>query len=1163
MRLKRIKLAGFKSFVEPTSVSLPHDLIGVVGPNGCGKSNIIDAVRWVMGEISAKLLRGDSMEDVIFNGSSSRKPVGKAFVELIFDNSSGRVQGPYAKYTEINVRREVSRDGNSKYFLNKSRVRRRDVMDLFLGTGLGPRSYSIIEQGMVNRVVESRPEELRLFVEEAAGISKYKERRKETESRIKRTRENLDRIEDIRQELDKQLQRLKRQSRTAERYKELKQKERQLKAQLAAIRWLEIGDQLEVHKKTLFQLETGLEAAIAKQREKETLIEETRQQQTEATNLFNTEQAAFYDVSANIARLEQSIKHEREKQEDHQRQKEGLERTIAGILAHIESDTALVQRHTDALAGYRQSQRGMEQQFNSVHENIGKVETLLQETSDKLGKSEQEAAARKRDREVHQVRLREVENRLERRGKSETRLGGEFQQLTELLDKSGLSALKEELETSQTLHEAARKSQDAILEEIARNRNQSGEISAELATLREERQALKGRLDSLVEIQKAESDAGSEGWADRQGFEESGRLFRQLKVESGWEAAVDAILGRAMQAWCTDDLATMLEKAADSSDSVALFRSGKQGETRAEGLLAKIVASPVDMQPILTGVGLAETMDEAIRMAGNLKPGETVVTRDGAVFGSNWGLLPGESSAGGNVLARQAQIEELLRRASTLDEEIERMAENHRATRTSLNELEKKASDAGKQTQEASARLSTLQQSFSREETLHEQNQSRLERLNADLTELRAQIAQDNQLLAELRVQQTDYVDSAANDKIIADLSEQRGKLQIKQKKLRDEEARLRENLHKIELDQREIQTAFEAATGNIQRLQDQLGDLDVRKQQFVLDVTDSANPLDELQQTLESRLNERVSAQEKLDSARNRVSELDANLRNAEQQRHEAEIAVQAMREKLEKSKMLHQELTVRRETMVENMAEHGVIPEEVCQTLPANVSVDTMSKEVAEVSSRIIKLGAINLAAIDEYEEQKERKIHIDSQYDDLVRALELLEDSIRKINRETRTQFKETFDAINTSFKQFFPRLFGGGHATLELTGDDMLDAGVTVMARPPGKRNSTIHLLSGGEKALTAVSLVFAIFELNPAPFCLLDEVDAPLDDANVHRYTKILNDLSEHSQLIFITHNKITMEAADILVGVTMGEPGVSRLVAVDIDQAVEIAAQAV
>ena len=1161
MRLKRIKLAGFKSFVEPTSVSLPHDLIGVVGPNGCGKSNIIDAVRWVMGEISAKLLRGDSMEDVIFNGSSARKPVGKAFVELIFDNTSERVKGPYAKFSEINVRREVSRDGQSKYFLNKSRVRRRDVMDLFLGTGLGPRSYSIIEQGMVNRIVESKPEELRLFVEEAAGISKYKERRRETENRIKHTRENLDRVEDIRQELDKQLQRLKRQSKTAERYKALKQKERELKAQLAAIRWLEIGEQLEQHDKELARLETALQAAIASQREKETRIEEIRQQQGEASEQFNTVQAGFYDVSASVARLEQTIKHEREKLEDRQRQKEGLESTIASIQAHIQSDTSLIQNYTETLEAHEQSRSETQQQLEQVTQALQSVATRLEQSMQQLQELERAAADRQREQEVRQVRVREINSRLERRGKSEMRLGAEFQQLSERVEGSRLEALKQQLEKARALYDASRAEHDAARAGISQSREQLADINEQLSGLREKRQSLAGRLESLLEVQAAENDSQSEAWARQHKLADDDRLYRQLKVEPGWEAAVDAVLGRAMQAWCTDRLADLLHETGDAGARLALFQTGDHRQSGGDTLLAKILAAPVDMGPVLDGIYVASSMDSALDRAAHLQPGESVVTADGTHIGPNWSVLSGGAAAADSILARQTQIEKLQRSLQALDEQIQQLSQQQGSALQTLKDTEQKEAEARSRLQKHNGELSSLQQSFGREETLHDQNQSRLQQLTSDLNELREQIARDHQLLQEQQSQAETLVDTGAEEQQMKQATQLLQKLRAEDNELRQKETALRDALHRIELDQRETRVAHESATTNIQRLQTQLVDLDNRRQQFLSNVSDETDPTGELQKSLEALLDQRETTQEKLNQARNRVAELDNRLREAEQARHDAEAAVLDAREKLESSKMQHQELLVRRETMVENMAEHGVIPEEICQTLADDVSVDSMSREVADVSSRIIKLGAVNLAAIDEYEEQAERKTHIDSQYDDLVRALELLEASIRKINNETRTRFRETFDAINASFQQFFPRLFGGGHAVLELTGDDMLDAGVTVMARPPGKRNSTIHLLSGGEKALTAVSLVFAIFELNPAPFCLLDEVDAPLDDANVHRYTAVLRDLAEHSQLIFITHNKITMEAADILIGVTMGEPGVSRLVAVDIDQAVEIAAQ--
>ncbi len=1168
MRLKSVKLAGFKSFVDPTTIALPANLVGIVGPNGCGKSNIIDAVRWVLGETSAKNLRGDHMSDVIFSGSTGRKPVGKASVELVFDNSEGKAPGPYAQYAEISIRREVSRDGQSEYFLNKTKCRRKDITDLFLGTGLGPRAYSIIEQGMVTRIIEGKPEDLRAFVEEAAGVSRYKERRRETEHRIRHTRENLERVEDIRSELDTQLRRLQRQSKAAARYKTLKQEERQVHAELLALRWRDLGGRIGAEDRALAELENQLEARRAALREVEADLERLRQARTGATDAFNEVQGEFYRLGAEVANTEQAIAHARESREQRRRELAQAERALAAAREQRQADAGRIESLRAELKACGPRLAEGQQAWQAASRALEELEREKDEWQAAWEAFARLAAQPVQVQEVEGARIQQLEQHLARQRERLARLVEESGRVEQALAAEAWDGARNALEEAG--REVARG--EAALEDLERRlralREALEERAAEIESLTGDLQAKIARRGSLEELQAAalgREDENRSAWLERRGLREAPRLSAGIQVAPGWELAVERVLGRALGSLCVpalDDAAADLEGLAGSE----LFLVEQGGRTApAEGgdrLADKLGHREVDLAPLLAGIYVAPDLAAALARRPRLAPHESVITPAGAWVGPNWLSLADEDSAEAGALAREAELEQLQEETAALEAELQALRARQGRDQEAAEALEEELADARRGLQEAVQRQARAQSELARLEARRGQLQDRRDQLARERRELEAEIQREEAALAAAG-------DALAGAKREASDFEGRrqGLLQEKEALLaRLEQARAREReardaWHKAELKRENLETSLRSLEEGLGRVEAQVAELEARRAGLAAAVDQGDEPEAVLRGRLEELLEARGAQEQRLAEARQALAELEEGLRARERARAEAEQHIQEAAELLSQARVARQELVVRRETLAEQIGELGFAPEAVVAALPEEAEEEAWQARLEALERKIHRIGPVNLVAIEEFKEQSERKAYLDKQYDDLSRALATLEDAIRKIDRETRTRFKETFDKVNTSFQSFFPRLFGGGHAYLELTDDDLLSAGVVVMARPPGKRNSTIHLLSGGEKALTAVALMFAFFELNPAPFCILDEVDAPLDDANVERYCETLRMLAQRSQMIYITHNKISMESADILVGVTMAEPGVSRLVAVDLAQAVEYAAQ--
>ena len=1156
MRLKCIRLAGFKSFVDPTTVNFPSNMAAVVGPNGCGKSNIIDAVRWVMGESSAKNLRGESMTDVIFNGSTSRKPVSQASIELVFDNSETTLLGEYAAYAEISIRRKVTRDGQNSYYLNGTKCRRRDITDIFLGTGLGPRSYSIIEQGMISKLIEAKPEELRNFIEEAAGISKYKERRRETESRIRRTQENLARLTDLREELERQLERLHRQAQAAEKYREYKAQERQLKARLSALRWRDLDERVRQREAVIGDQDVAQEALVAEQRNADASIERLRDGHHELSERFNQVQGRFYSVAGDIARVEQSIQHGQQRLRQLQDDFKEAERTRQETESHLGHDRTLLATLGEELAMLEPEQEMTLAAAEEAAATLEEAEMGMHGWQEQWDGFNTRSAEPRRQAEVQQARLQQLEASLERLAERQRKLVEEGEQLGVDPQDASLLELSEQLAGSEMLLEELQLSEEQVVERLESVREQLQQATQAQQQQQGDLQRLGGRLASLEALQQAalEPGAGAADWLREQGLEQRPRLAEGLRVEPGWELAVETVLGADLQAVLLDDFSGLDFNGLEQGELRLLLSAA--GSQRQPGSLLDKVEGRIDLAPWLGRVQPVDDLAEALARRATLGEGQSLVSRDGYWVGRHFLRVSRGGEAQGGVLARGQEIERLGQEQLELEAALELLEQQLQVTREQQLELEEQREQLRRRTQEESRQHGELKASLSAGRARAEQVELRRRRLQEELAELQEQRALEQEQLGEARLVLQDALDLMAQD------TEQREQLMARRDTLREGLDRIRQearqhkdHAHQLAVRLGSLRAQHDSTRQALERLEQQAARLSERQEQLSLNLEEGEAPLEELRLKLEELLERRMSVDEEMRLARLHMDEADRALRDAEKRRTQAEQQAQLLRGQLEQMRLENQGLDIRRKTLQEQLLADGYDLQGVLATVEADASEQGTEQELEQIEGRIQRLGAINLAAIEEYEQQSERKRYLDAQNADLVVALETLENVIRKIDKETRNRFKDTFDQINAGLQALFPKVFGGGSAYLELTGEDLLDTGVTIMARPPGKKNSTIHLLSGGEKALTALALVFAIFKLNPAPFCMLDEVDAPLDDANVGRYARLVKEMSESVQFIYITHNKIAMEMADQLMGVTMHEPGCSRLVAVDVEEA--------
>ncbi len=1165
MQLNKIKLSGFKSFVDPTTVLLPSHLVAVVGPNGCGKSNIIDAISWVMGESSAKQLRGELLTDVIFNGSSTRKPIGQASVELIFDNQDGTIGGEYSNYAEISIKRQISRSGDSSYFLNNTRCRRRDIIDIFLGTGLGPRSYSIIGQNMISRVIEAKPDDMRNYLEEAAGVSKYKERRRETENRIGHTKDNLARLNDVRTELEKQLNTLTRQASAAERFKTLKQEERVIRGQYYAIQWRQLDTRLVQYSLQIQQQETGAEARHTEIMEIDTSMELKREEQHLASEAFHEVQRKYYVAGNDITRMEQDIRHHQERQQQWQND-----------LAQVEQNH---QEGAEQLAGLEDELSELTEEISQIEPEVAASAATNQQAVDALEAAEdavltwqsnwdefnQASAQSAQTAEVQQTRIQHLEQKIKGLSQRQAQLQQEQAQFNFSELESEITNLSEETHAAQLTTEEQTARLNQIREKISTLQTEQQQITAALDTLRSELQRQRGQQASLEALQQTalgQRDNLQVEWLTQNNLDKMPRLAQGIEVESGWENALEKVLGSYLQAVCVDKISDIAVSAAQFADgSLAIFAAHPApaaGHTKAPTLLSKIKSSyPLDS--LLGGVYVADNLKAALALTDLLSVQESVITADGVWLNASWLRLSREKNAAAGVFQREQELKQLssaILTQATEQTELESQLTTSREQLTQLEEqretLQQTANACHARSAEAHAR-----EKMQRERLLDLKH--RADKVTQDLTDAEAQYEEAQTELSSARsLWQTALTE-------LEQMSEKRETLTNERELTREKLQASRDNVRLTKDATSELQIRLQTSLSQqasikqtMTHMQSQLSILTKRKTALENDLA-NAQSVTALEETLAIALEQRLSIEAQLNTARATMENMEQEVRALESKRQAIERELSKIRDVLETMRLESNSLKVKSENVSEQLTELGMTVEENITMLPEDATAEGWQAQLEQITQRITRLGPINLVAIEEYATCSERKEYLDKQYNDLTEGLATLESAIEKIDKETRARFKETFDKVNDRFQELFPTIFGGGKAYLELTGDNLLDAGVTVMACPPGKRNSTIQLLSGGEKALTAISLVFSIFHLNPAPFCLLDEVDAPLDDANIGRFCNLVKVMAEKTQFIFISHNKLAIEMAKHLIGVTMHEPGVSRLVSVNVEEAISLA----
>jgi len=1164
MRLTKLKIAGFKSFVDPTIVTFPSSLTGVVGPNGCGKSNIIDAVRWVMGEISAKHLRGESMADVIFNGSAARKPLGSCSVELVFDNSEGKIGGPYASYNEVALRRSVSRDGTSDYFINGTKVRRKDITQLFLGTGLGTRSYAIIEQGMISRIIEARPDDLRAFLEEAAGISRYKERRRETESRIAQTRENLDRLNDLREEVEKQIRHLQRQAATARRYQALKEEERKLQAEVFALRLQSLDAEAGVRDAATVHCDTAMQAALADLREAEARIEKIRVDQSAKADALRAIQERFYAAGGEVTRVEQSIEHAREMRERQRADLEQSEAQVTELAGVIERDRSQLQALAQELATAVPGLDAAHEEERAAALELERCEQWLTTWQQACDAHARSVASGQRETQVERARIEQLDNQQHRLVQQRERHELQRSTLAQLEPTVALETLAQQADLARDAGQKAAADLAQLLQELATARDQEreqGEALKELRARWQQSLGLKVSTEALQQAALGKASGKITEWLKSKSLDQHPRVAQQLRVEHGWERAVETVLGSYLEAVCVDGLDSVTDLLGGfDGGHLVLVSAGAEAAADSASLRARVSGAPY-LYSVLGSVFTAETLPEALRVRRTLGAGQSVVTRDGVWLGADWLRLSRDPEPHTGVIEREETLRALRAEVSRLETEVKNgeheMERRHERVRecedrrerlqTEVNRLHREHVDRRAEHDSAQARRADAERRLSQLETGLADVTAELDRTSTDLRSARARMETAIDVLAALEPQRIE-------------LENERERLRAEQTAARANAQSTRQLARELALQVESRRTSHAALESTLARLDKQHGDLLQRRDELLRQLAADQAPLAALEAELERALHARAQVESELHAARVASEDLDALLRERESEKGALDERVEAARAALDDARLAAQQVRVRRESIAEQLAATSFELPALLAGLAPEATAETWEADLQETKGKIERLGQVNLAAIGEFKEQSERKEYLDRQCKDLTDALETLEVAMRKIDRETRTRFQETFDKVNAGLKEKFPRLFGGGHAYLEIEGEESEGSGVSVMARPPGKRNSTISQLSGGEKALTAVALIFAIFDLNPAPFCLLDEVDAPLDDNNIGRFCDIVREMSRSVQFIFITHNKATMEMAAQLVGVTQNEPGVSRLVAVDVDEAVRMAA---
>lgn len=1165
MKLEQIKLSGFKSFAEPTSINVKSNLTAVVGPNGCGKSNIIDAVRWAMGESSAKHLRGGNMADVIFNGSSSRKPLGMATVELIFDNSEGKAGGEYAKYASIAIRRQVNRDGQSQYALNGTRCRRKDITDLFLGTGLGIGSYAIIEQGTISKMVDSKPDELRVYIEEAAGISKYKERRHETHIRIRHTTENLERLEDLRAEVKKQLSSLKKQAKKAQKFTDLKQHERQYKRELLAIRWNNYQQNSEQLKNKLSTIASEHKRLAELLRETDQSITLKRAEQKQQQQHLDTVQADYYHAMAEVSRLQQAIKHSESSHQETALEIEQLSQQADAASSECKQDQQKLAQTKQTLAATQKRKLAIEAQLKAQEAKRESLQVAKDDWQQQWEAYLHENAKLKEKTEVEQVKITHLNQQSTQLQQRLEKLKAEQHELAGTDLNTTITSLNSAIEQLATASKALQQQLATVQQKITQQHQQVKEQQNQLHQNRSDLHPISGKVTSLELLQQHAMGKDKKElvqWLETMELAQNQRLAEQLDVENGWDSAVEVVLNSYLGAILVADISQIMAGLHDLEGVSAAFiqtYAHQPSEPIANKLrLSDKIDTPYDLSGLLAGIYCAPTLAAAIAHSKTLAAGESVITPQGDWMGRDWVKLAPSKDQKSGVLRQAKELRMLQQKQLSLQDQIANLDEQLIHAEQALKTLENEQATLQQKNKLLDAEYAEKSVQLSGHTAKQEQQQQRLNQLTSEIADLTTETTTISKTTDEATAVKATAVTA------LLELAAKKVALEQQNQALQSEQQEFNHSLDETQKTNHALQAEIDAlkatqalTSQQIERLQLQHQQVTARVATLQQKLQATLTPADDEKSQLARLQKQKQTLESTLQTERDKQQHVEAQTTELAEQRIRTQRQIEQQQEMLDHAKFEQQDSQVRQQTISEQLTEIEAVPQQVLDALSATANEQEWKQKAHSLSEQIEQLGPINLTAMEDYNTQSERINFLDGQRDDLLEALRTLEQAISKMDKKSRQRFSETFAKINQGLQEKFPKLFGGGRAYLELTEPDLLETGVNIIARPPGKRNSSIHLLSGGEKALTAVALIFSIFDLSSSSFCLLDEVDAPLDDANVVRFSQMVEKMSETVQFLYISHNKVTLEIAKQLAGVTMEELGVSRMVLVDIDEAVK------
>ena len=1159
MRLSSIRLSGFKSFVDNTAVQFPSQLVGIVGPNGCGKSNIIDAVRWVLGESSAKNLRGEQISDVIFNGSNTRPASSQASIELNFENARGKLKGDFTKYNEISVRRKVNNEGVSTYYINNIRCRRKDVIDTFLGTGLGPRSYSIIQQGTISRLVEAKPEELRQYLEEAAGISHYKERRRETESRMQATRENLERLVDLSDELEKRLRQLSTQAKNAQTHKELKQQYTTLTQQLFALQWRSLDNNAQRLESQQQKAHNTLESHIVKIR----TIEATQEEQAKHKHSFQEEydqaQRAYYAAKEHIARAREQIQNHEQRLEEMQQEQEELTKRQQQLLSQQASDQAESSDLHTRISDRTETLKQENVQLNSKQAeylNIEKDHNALQQQWDVF---QSQSYDQRKQSELDQYKIQQIEQQIEQT----------TEQLKQHLDDNTIGEIarldSQHKEQQQQIHlltdtiVAEQQTFDQSKQDVQQHEQVSQQHQQQLHELQRQLQITEGTIASLTTLLERKTKTGNtERLVQLRKQHATSRWLDRVHVQSGWEQAIETAIPELIDMDISDDDQLIASHYIDIEQATASVIVDRQQTSHDDRPIAQLYqCSEIIKGPTpdwMQSIFFADTYQQALSQINQLAPHQRIICKNGTSLGSNWMIAKPEADGDPLLIIRQ-RLRDNQDKQQQLNEQIgqqqqllQQCRDDIAASKRTSDEQQQLVHSLQQQKTTCQAALQTIQHKSDHLQQTHKQNIEHKQQLTNSRTHAEKELGQARERWSK-GLEALKYDDQKRQE-----LSDRRSFLQKQRSQMQTSFSQLQHQVGEIRLTLQQETSKNEHLTSNLKRREQDLNELHTRLQKITDQQQQSSMQPRNLHQELQKLLDQQLELEKHMQQRHAAVSEQEQLIIKTSNQYKELTQTLEKHKERTQELKLKYTEIATRKQTINEQL--EGVDPKTIAEALPENADASGWKHQIQSIDRKIQVLGEVNHAAIKDFESEKERKEHLDEQRTEIEKALAILEHTISTIDKATRQTFRETFEQVNINLQQLFPKLLGGGTVKLEMTSNDLLTTGVTIIARPPGKRNTSISMLSGGEKAMTAIALVFAIFQLNPAPFCMLDEVDAPLDDINTQRYINTVKAMAEKVQFILITHSKITMEQVDQLLGITMSEAGVSRVVSVDINNTI-------